>query len=706
MKIRVLHLRSSAGFFGAERVIVTLLPRLNDQGVQPVLGCIQNYITGDSSLLEAARHGGIEVTEMRCRSRLDWRTFLDIIDLCQSKDIHIIHTHDYKSHVYGVFGGLYCRIPRVATLHGWPSNQGIEWLYRLIERVMLQAIDRVIVVSRTLQEALGNSPKISVVHNGVDEMLFHPGGQGLGRERWGLDDEHFVFGVVARMTPEKGHQVLLEAFAEVIAKEPTARLLLVGDGPEKKGLVQYAEEKGLGHFIRFCGTQTEIERLLRDINCYVSPSDTEGMPMSILEAMATGLPIVATEVGEIGNMLRDGAGCLVRPGAPGELASKMLFVMQQRTWTKRMGGLARARVVNEYGVARQATVYARIYRELLNIRGSDLRPKFRKVIKKGLVGALMYSGITPWLSHQPSVVILMLHKIGDKPDPLPLTLSPSLFEAAILEIKRQHQFASLDELVHDGRLNHSDGPQFALTFDDGYRDNYEFAYPILKRHGVPATIFLSLHHVDGACAFWFEHLMDILLRAPIGTLDLSDTELGVLPLNTPGDRKHAIVMLNQWLKGFDEKQRQDWIGRLANQLQIDNPEGLSLMLTWDMVREMAEYGIRFGSHTLSHPILSRESPERIREEVCESKRILEERLGMPVHGFSYPNGSAADFNEEVIAEVRKAGYRYACTTVPGRNKPDVDTYKLRRINLHNEMCSDGKGRFDRKLFWAKVLGVI
>ncbi|HXH02178.1 MAG TPA: polysaccharide deacetylase family protein [Candidatus Competibacteraceae bacterium] len=323
--------------------------------------------------------------------------------------------------------------------------------------------------------------------------------------------------------------------------------------------------------------------------------------------------------------------------------------------------------------------------------------------KRALAAALRLSGIVARRRQRPGLVILMLHKVNDRPDPLPLTLAPALLAAVLAEIRRHHEVLDLAQLED---MPEGQGLCFALTFDDGYRDNYEQAFPLLRRCRVPATIFLSLDHINGRRRFWYEHLAALLEGSAQPLLELSDAGLGRHPLSSAAERRATLWHLNQRLKDFSDAEREALLARCAQRLDVTAPSRVSPMLDWAMIAEMAAAGVSFGSHTLSHPILSRESPERVREEVWQSKAELESRLGQPVRTFAYPNGGPADYTAAVVAEVRAAGYRLACTTVPGINDRSTDPFQLRRINLHNGMCSDAQGRFLPDLFWAKTLNLM
>lgn len=326
---------------------------------------------------------------------------------------------------------------------------------------------------------------------------------------------------------------------------------------------------------------------------------------------------------------------------------------------------------------------------------------FKKTLKLGVARHLDRLGIIR--RRRNGLVILTLHKVNGTPDALGLTLSPGLLESVIREVQQRHEIVSLAELESDHGLEIGAGLKFAFTFDDGYRDNYEHAFPLLSRYRVPATIYLSVDHIDGKRTFWYERLASAVNNSRAGQLDLLAEGIGRYPVRDQSDRQAALTMLNRLLKRHNDETREHLLDVIAERLGAPLGHSLSPMLTWDMIKEMAAGNITFGSHTLSHPILSKETIERVQAELRGSKDVLERTLARRITSFAYPNGAADDFNAEVVAEVKRAGYRHACTTLPGINDPASDPLLLRRVNLHNGMCTDRDGKFSPPLFWAKAL---
>lgn len=332
--------------------------------------------------------------------------------------------------------------------------------------------------------------------------------------------------------------------------------------------------------------------------------------------------------------------------------------------------------------------------------------RLRRRLRTGAARAAAAAGLVSRRRETGGLLVLMFHKVNERPDPLLLTVSPALFKMVVAEVGRRHEVVGV-EAADGGKGDpcRSSTLKVAITFDDGYRDTYTHAFPVLREHGLPATIYLSTDHVDGRRRFWYEQVAHALLQGDADRLDLDEVELGVFPLGTKRERTAALLTLNEALKRVDETRCARAVETIVTTCGTDQA-GTSPMLTWNMAREMQTAGIRFGSHTTTHPILTQEMPERVWWELVDSRRRIEAELGRPVHSFAYPNGTARDFDDKVIAQVRKAGYRNACTTIEGVNRKGTDPFALRRVNVHAGMCTDASGSFDADLFWAKALQVL
>jgi peptidoglycan/xylan/chitin deacetylase (PgdA/CDA1 family) len=333
----------------------------------------------------------------------------------------------------------------------------------------------------------------------------------------------------------------------------------------------------------------------------------------------------------------------------------------------------------------------------------------RHSVKRVIAKLVNVTGILRRARSKPGVLILMFHKINNESDLLPLTLNVDLFEELILEINENFEIITVDSIgsIIPGNSDplNTKGLKIALTFDDGYEDNYINAYPILKTHNIPATIYLSTDHIIGRKVFWYEQIIHALLTSEESVIDLSDLGYGSHLLDSHVRRKNSILYLNSILKILDENERSKIALNILERSGTKNTFIPSKMLDWDSIREMSKNGITFGSHTLSHPILSRETRDRVRKEVTMSKQLIENEIHKPVFSFAYPNGTSEDFNDMVIDEVKNAEYINACTTLKGINRSDTPLYSLRRLNVCNATCAKNDGAFDREYFWATAMNV-
>jgi peptidoglycan/xylan/chitin deacetylase (PgdA/CDA1 family) len=296
--------------------------------------------------------------------------------------------------------------------------------------------------------------------------------------------------------------------------------------------------------------------------------------------------------------------------------------------------------------------------------------------------------------------ILVYHRVNDEGDALFPAMPTGQFARQMEYLSTHCSPCSLDEAVV--RLARNDLPEKAVvvTFDDGYRDNFVHAFPILRRCNIPATIFLATGAIGSGKMIWHDRVFGAFRKTKVAALEHFPGIENNCPLNTLEDRQAAQARVLQLLWELADEERLERIDRLEQCLGIDDEEtATGLMLGWNEVSAMAESGISFGSHTISHPILSKLPERRLREEIEESKRIIENKIRRPITGFAYPVGRKQDFNDRVKAIVREAGYRCALTTVFGVNEVGQDLFELRRGTPWETEISS----FATKLSWYKFV---
>ena len=278
---------------------------------------------------------------------------------------------------------------------------------------------------------------------------------------------------------------------------------------------------------------------------------------------------------------------------------------------------------------------------------------------------------------RPAARILYYHRVNDDNDPFFPSISSGLFEKEMRYLARNYNVVSLNSA-----LNHIHGgpPEtvVAITFDDGYQDNYHHASPILRRYGLPATIFLSTESLDTREPLWFERLA---LALKTTTRDYLDLEVD-LPrrywLRTQEERLQANARLFASLRRLPNSERSLRLTECLRVLSASGTELRDRMLTWDQARLMKTQGINFGGHSVTHPFVSKLTREQAAWEVTECKRRIEEELQSPADVFAYPNGRQEDFSEWNKNLLRAAGYKAAVTTIWGLNWQTTDPMELRR----------------------------
>lgn len=215
-----------------------------------------------------------------------------------------------------------------------------------------------------------------------------------------------------------------------------------------------------------------------------------------------------------------------------------------------------------------------------------------------------------------------------------------------------------------------------ITFDDGYRSTHDLALPVLKEFDLPATVFVTTGYV-GEGNMWNDRIIEAVRRLPSGQLDLRDVALGVHSLETFRNRKLAIEKLTEASKYLPTKARLDLTQKLEDLVGEKLPH--ELMLTRDMVSNLASQGIEIGGHTITHPILTSLDDVSARHEIVGGKHQLEAITGKPVRLFAYPNGKVGmDFDERHVQMARDAGYDAAFTTAIGPATRKHDRYQIPR----------------------------
>lgn len=374
--MRVLHVISSGGMYGAEKMLLNLLAHLPATGVQPRLAVFRNGRNPRTEIAVAAAAAGIPVDFVDCRSRLDLRAMRDLRNCIDSHQIDLLHTHGYKSNMYGLWAAQRKRVPVIATCHNWTNDTRALRLYSIADRYILRRFNRVVGVSSTVASTLADAgvpgDRIRTIANGVPintvpaRTLHQFGGTPI--------DGRIVVGLVGRLVPQKGFQFLLRGAQKVISEFPEALFVFVGDGFYRRELEQLAVECGVARHVVFTGERADMDAVFRSFDIFVLPSLREGMPVTVLEAMAASVPVIATQVGGIPKLLENGTGILVDPEDADGLAENLISLIADPIRRQALGGRGRASIERGFSAERMAENYAQLYREVAGMERSAAFP--------------------------------------------------------------------------------------------------------------------------------------------------------------------------------------------------------------------------------------------------------------------------------------------------------------------------------------------
>lgn len=278
----------------------------------------------------------------------------------------------------------------------------------------------------------------------------------------------------------------------------------------------------------------------------------------------------------------------------------------------------------------------------------------------------------------PRLIVLHYHRVLDGPEPMfsGLLVDRAAFTEQMAALSGAFNVLPLAEALArlpSGSLPHR---AVAVTFDDGYADNFHIALPILQQFGLTATFFIATDFLDGGCMF-----NDLVLEAcrcvPVGNWRTGVDEIGRLEVTLDQDRPAVAEIIVEKLKYLDMERRMVIAHRLLESVDAEPPQ---LMMTSAEVMGLRNAGMDIGAHTAAHPILAKLSDEEARREIDDGRRRLEELLDMRVPLFAFPNGEpGTDYSARDVALVRELGFDGAVSTAPGCAGTDADLFQVPRI---------------------------
>lgn len=372
--VRVLELRSVRGTGGGPEKTILLGAALADPRHVHVTVCYLRDRRDDVFAIDRrAQHANVDYVEVIERHSFDPQVWPQLKRIIAERNIDLLHAHDYKTNLLALLLSRSCGIAALSTVHGWTGHSARErYCYYPTDKRVLARFRRLIAVSSDIARELithGAPPaRVTTVLNGIDHRQFRrdPSRVAGARAALGLEPQHVALGAVGRLEPQKRFDILIDAFAELQAARPELRLVIAGDGSQRRALEEQRNGRGLENRIILTGHVTDVIPLHHAFDLFVQSSDYEGTPNSVLEAMAMETPIVATEAGGTAELVHDGVhGRIVPVGRIDRLMHAINAALLDPAATRRMVARARQRVEGDLSFESRVRRVEDIYQEVI-----------------------------------------------------------------------------------------------------------------------------------------------------------------------------------------------------------------------------------------------------------------------------------------------------------------------------------------------------
>jgi L-malate glycosyltransferase len=370
--MRVLQLLSSTGFHGAETMTAELVRQLHAMGVTIDIGVFDNHGNANKEILDVVAPYIQESIVIPCRRQFDWSSVSTLRKYLTVRRPDLIHSHKYKTTFYALLARRHTPCRLVATYHNWLTDTWPLRFYAALDKRLARYCEAVIGVSESVtQELRSHVPagKVRHIGNGINTEAYRPPMSRDDAKRiLGLSGMTLV-GFVGRLSADKGISFLLRALANLpTSSAQPVHAVIVGDGEYRSALEAEARTLGLSEQVHFLGNRRDTPLLYAAFDIFVLPSLREGFPMVLLEAMASGLPVIATRVGDVDRIVEhEVSGLVIEPADSAALqrALQTLILMPERA--KHMGAASRERVERNFTSAKMAHEYFSMYEQVLRI---------------------------------------------------------------------------------------------------------------------------------------------------------------------------------------------------------------------------------------------------------------------------------------------------------------------------------------------------
>lgn len=368
-RINIAHLTYSLDTGGIENGIINLVNRMDHDHFYHYIICV-TYATEFRKRITSENY---EIISLNKKPGNDLKLYFRLWSIFVKKKIDIVHCRGWATMMEGIISARLARVPVIIYgFHGKTYEDIQEEKRRRViaQKILLKLTDGIITLIDNMKNDLCSSlsipgEKVEIIKNGVDLTKFGKGDRRL-RQGFNVGDDEYVVGVVGRIDPVKNYAAVIEAFHIVSSKYKNIKMIIVGEGPDFKDIEAKIEGMGLSGSILMLGSRDDVYNLLQCFDVFIQPSFYEGLSNTILEAMATGLPVIASRVGGNPDVIKeDENGLLFSPGDVDGLANAIEKMYLNKELRENMASANKAKIVNEFSLEKMVAQYERYYQKLL-----------------------------------------------------------------------------------------------------------------------------------------------------------------------------------------------------------------------------------------------------------------------------------------------------------------------------------------------------
>lgn len=369
----ILDLRDSPWVDGPGRTILDCAASLRGRGYDLVIGAFSGGGPAKThAYAEEAARRGLAVRMLQEKRSLDFGVVRQVMAIIDDVGADIVHTHDFRSNIFGLLAARLRRKPVVTTVHGWIANDPKGRLYVAADKAMIRFFDHIVTVSeRTrglVDKARVKASKVSVIPNALILDRYVPERRDdVFRREIGTGRETTLIANIGRLSPEKGQIEFLQAAKRLLERGMDAKFILIGIGPDQEKLERYVAAEGMTSAVVFAGFRADMNRIYNSLDLVVQSSYTEGMPNVVLEALLMEVPVIATDVGGTAEVLTHAqTGMLMRPGSVQEIVEQVLAYGRDPEKFRAMARHGRLDISRRYDHNLRVDRLAALYRRLQN----------------------------------------------------------------------------------------------------------------------------------------------------------------------------------------------------------------------------------------------------------------------------------------------------------------------------------------------------